>query len=189
MRDLDVKLDLTTEQSSPETVAEAASLRRRLKHQRIDRIAILIETVCRHHEKISLAIERLLMALRPVERMELPASKLIALTQRWYARRYNTAVSRDELHATRKTAKLARYMLESAPNSILAKRTAKKLEEIQHRGGQWHDWLQLTAAAASTLGKEHRLTELYNQKRNSHFGCYRKTLAEQHRYLRDSKKA
>jgi CHAD domain-containing protein len=181
VRDLDVQLNLVAARSTPETAVESKRLRRRLRHQRDDEAEVLIDLIRRLHRKVSRAIEQLLAALRSVEQLEVSVNELAAIAQRWFGQRCRPTASRDQLHTTRKAAKLARYMLDAAPNSITAKRAAKNYEDIQHKGGQWHDWLQLAATASDILEKRHPLIELYKRERDAKFGSYRKTLSARDR--------
>jgi CHAD domain-containing protein len=189
VRDLDVQLDLIATKSAPDTDSESRRLRRLLKHQRDDQAVILLDYARRAHGDVSLALESLTTSLRSVEQFDLPISELVVRTKRWFARRYSPPVSQNQLHTTRKLAKLARYMLESAQNSVTAQRMAKKFEDIQHKGGQWHDWLQLAATASDMLEPTHPLIKLYEQERDVKLRRYRKALAEQHRQLVDLKHA
>lgn len=187
VRDLDVQLDLIASTSTPDTDSEARRLRRLLKDQRDDQAVILLDYARRAHGDVSVALESLTASLRSVEQFDLPIGDLVVRTKRWFARRYRPPVSQNQLHTTRKLAKLARYMLESAQDSVTAKRMAKRFEDIQHKGGQWHDWLQLAATAADMLERPNPLIKLYKQERDLKLTSYRKALEVQHRQLVDLK--
>lgn len=189
VRDLDVQADLIAAKSTPETASEMKELRRRLRHHRNDEAAILVDYAQHVHERILLALESLIVSLRSVAEFELSGSELIEKTQQWFAQRYSPPTSQNQLHATRKLAKLARYMLEVAQDSDAAKKMAKKFEDIQHKGGQWHDWLQLSATAADMLDKTNPLLKLYKKERDAKLRSYRKALAEQRQQLVGPRKA
>ncbi len=185
VRDLDVEMKLVDAQSVPEIADESSGLRRQLQLRRKDQAEELRDLIRQLREKVSQAAERLIAALHSVEQLKIPVDELVELTQRWYGGRFRTPISYRQLHATRKAAKLARYMLEAAPNSATAKEVAENFEEIQRIGGEWHDWMQLTATAAETLGKKHLLVKVYKRVRDAKLRLYRKKLAERRRHIKE----
>jgi CHAD domain-containing protein len=189
VRDLDVQGDLISGKSTPDTAGEVKQLCRKLRSRRKDQAAILVDYGQQVQERVLQALESLNMSLRSLDQFELPNNELVMTTQRWFARRYSSPTSQSQLHATRKLAKLARYMLEIAQGSAVAKGMAKKFEDIQQKGGQWHDWLQLSATAAEMLEEKNPLIKIYRQERDAKLRRYRKALEEQPQRLVGSRKA
>jgi CHAD domain-containing protein len=170
VRDLDVQSDLIEEKTSASTRKESRQLRKTLKHQRTQAEANLIETLDKHQSKLTLAIESLLKALKPVESLTLTSTRLTALTQDWFAQSLPTHSGPDDpndpdaLHTIRKLAKLARYIVETAPKSARnPRKLAAAFESLQQSGGHWHDWLVLTDLAHNHLGSSSALTQTFRR--------------------------
>ena len=183
LRDLDVQRDLIAAQATPETASDARLLRRHLKHLRNQQSAIFLNLAQRLNEKISKELRRLLADLLPVENLELPGNLIISSAQRWFTTRATSSGTQDQLHATRKAAKFARYMCETVPESAIARRIASQFENIQDKGGEWHDWLELAKASREILNRKHPLIDIYNKVRDSNLMAYRRELLKLPRYV------
>lgn len=178
IRDLDVQRQLILLQCNSQTAADARRLRFHLKHKRERETPALLRLLRRRSARIGIALECLLDALQPAENIVLPATQLVRLAQRSFARRHHAASTDKQLHATRKAAKLARYMVEGAPDSAQARKVAMEFESIQQAGGEWHDWLQLTVVAGKKLGKRHPLVQTFSRKCETSLRIYRGKLAK-----------
>jgi CHAD domain-containing protein len=183
VRDRDVEMKLVDAQSVPEIAADSKRVHRQLQLRRKDQAEELRDLIGQLREKVSQAAERLLAPLQSVEQLKIPDNELVELTERWFDGRFRAPTSYNQLHAMRKSAKLARYMLEAVPNSATAKKAAGNFEEIQRIGGEWHDWMQLTATAAEAIGKKHLLVKVYKRVRDAKLKLYRNKLAERRRHV------
>lgn len=189
VRDLDVQRKLTRAQP-PRLKDEARHLRKMFKRQRKDEVDDLLGTLDKYQPKLTRALEALLDALGPAEDLTVPAPQLIQITLRWY--RHNIPVTApqdaDQLHAVRKSAKLARYMAESAsPAQKSAKSNAARLarifESLQQSGGDWHDWLTLSQIAGREFGSSSQLTRSFTGQCEKSLAAYQRRLKSLSRTL------
>jgi len=189
VRDLDVQRKLTKGQP-PRLEKEARHLRKKFKRQRKDEAADLLDALDKYQPKLTRALEALLDALGPAEDLTVPAPQLIQITLRWY--RHNIPVTApqdaDQLHAVRKSAKLARYMAESAsPAQKSAKSNAAQLacifESLQQSGGDWHDWLTLSQIAGREFGSSSQLTRSFTGQCEKSLAAYQRRLKSLSRTL------
>jgi CHAD domain-containing protein len=178
VRDLDIQRELIMVHSTSITATDARRLHRWLKRQRDNEAAELHKMLQRTRAKVFLTLDRLYEALHSDERFSLSATQLVALTQAWFARHCRPNDTIEHLHATRKAAKLARYMVETARGSTTATKIAKSLEDIQRAGGQWHDWIQLVGIAIDKLGKRHPLAESFKGQCDLSLRGYRTKIVE-----------
>jgi CHAD domain-containing protein len=157
IRDLDVQIDLIEEKATASTKEASTQLSEALKHQRTQAEADLLRILNKHQAKLTRSLESLLEALDPAKSQTLPATKLGTLAQGWFTRNIPSEAlpdDPDQLHSIRKTAKLARYIAETAPKSARSPRKlATAFESLQQSGGEWHDWLILSAIADDKLGE------------------------------------
>jgi CHAD domain-containing protein len=65
-------------------------------------------------------------------------------------------LTEDVLHQYRVAVKRARYAVEFAPKSTETTQVLAELTRLQDAIGDWHDWLTLTHAAATSLGDVNR---------------------------------
>jgi CHAD domain-containing protein len=180
VRDLDVQIDLIKQKTSASTQKESRQLRTTLKHQRTQSEADLIETLNNHQSKLTRALEALLKALAPAERLTLTATQLINLTRDWFTRKlpHNpNPDDPDQLHTIRKSAKLARYIAETAPKSSSARKLAAAFESLQQSGGNWHDWLVLSTIAHDHLGNSSALAQTFRHRSQTALSTYRTHLS------------
>ncbi|GGG63960.1 CHAD domain-containing protein [Edaphobacter dinghuensis] len=174
VRDLDVLRDLIPSRSD-----EAEQLQSFFKHQRERAAHRLIAAIDKHQAKLIRALENILETLAPVESLNLATEELAALARDWYARNAPAAAAEQnhrQLHSTRKAAKLARYISESA-TATSTRSLARTFESLQQSGGTWHDWLTLSDIAHRRLGDSSRLTQTITRH------CER-SLAEYQRHLK-----
>jgi CHAD domain-containing protein len=168
VRDIDVQIDLIAE-LAPEGACDdlktdAEKLREKLKNDREDDAKKLRKVLKKRQTEATLALERLLEALEPVEKFALTATQLSDLVESWYRKNVppETGKTKDDpeyLHTIRKVAKLARYIAENAPESAKGPRKlAQEFESLQQSGGEWHDWLVLEEISRKTVGKSSPLT-------------------------------
>lgn len=200
VRDLDVQIDLVegakpkTSKSKPaaDLEKEARSLNKLLERLRDQEADALRHLLTKQQAKISLSLENLLQCLQPSESIALTPAHLSDLTREWYV--HNTPVSErsntddpDHLHAIRKSAKLARYIAESAtpvPAASTGKaagspkttQLAQQFEALQQSGGTWHDLLTLAEIAREHLGKHSSLTEHFGRQQQKSLAEYQKHL-------------
>ena len=181
VRDLDVQIGLIKEKTSASTQKESRQLRKPLKRQRTQTETDLIKLLNNHQTKLTLALESLLKTLTPAERLTLTTTQLTTLTRDWFTRKLPTKPNPDDpdqLHAIRKTAKLARYIAETAPNSARsAHKLAATFESLQQSGGNWHDWLILTNLAHNHLGNSSALAQTFRRHCQTALSTYRTHLS------------
>jgi CHAD domain-containing protein len=158
VRDLDVQCALVESKSD-----EADQLRSVFKHQRKRAAKELVAVIDELQAKLTRALEAMLEALAPAESLALPAAQLEQLILDWYGRRAPATAeqNRRQLHDIRKTAKLARYIAESAPATRTLSRT---FESLQQSGGDWHDWLTLANIAQHELGDSSPLAQDFTRR-------------------------
>jgi len=184
LRDIDVQRDLVRNEVAGSKVngvphpdielrSEARRLRRALKRKGEEAADHLLRLLRKQRARLPLVFQELLDALAPAQSIALSEAELIALARGCYRNRrvprlpdaapQNTA----ELHETRKRAKLARYLAESAPQSFPeAHRLAAQFAALQQAGGEWHDWLVLAEAAAGELGPSAQLPRRFAARAN-----------------------
>jgi CHAD domain-containing protein len=140
---------------------EAKHLRAHLKHLRAEEAEALIAELEGHARKLGPKLEKLLASLEPAQDMAIAPAHLTFLIRTWYAARTLDAGTSDEaLHEIRKSAKLARYMAESAGAVALA----AEFEETQQLGGTWHDTLILSQLASDHLGKKSKVYRIVREQ-------------------------
>lgn len=198
VRDLDVQIDLAegaTPKTSKSKLAadlekEVRSLSKYLKRLRDQEAVALLHLLTKRQAKISLSLEDLLQCLEPAGSVALTLAQLSGLTRDWYV--HNTPAPSntgdpDYLHAIRKSAKLARYIAESATpvsagstakaaGRTKAAQLAQQFESLQQSGGTWHDLLTLAEIAREHLGKHSPLTEHFKQQKKNALAEYQKHL-------------
>jgi CHAD domain-containing protein len=170
VRDLDVQSDLVESKSK-----EADRLRSLFKRQRKRAAEELAAAIDKHQGRLTRALEDLLQALSPVESLAVPTACLAQLILDWYARHAPATARQNhrQLHDTRKAAKLARYLAESAPSTRTLART---FESLQQSGGNWHDWLTLSNIAQHELGASSPLAEHFSRRCQRSLATYQSHL-------------
>ena len=117
-----------------------------------------------HALELEPGLEELMKALEPAAEVGLSQVELEVLVQDWYKRKRGKADLKrrpaDQMHGTRKAAKLARYMAENG----LEARVVKMFETVQETGGRWHDTLTLRDTARKRVGKRSGLAELMEER-------------------------
>jgi CHAD domain-containing protein len=185
VRDLDVQLDVQrklTQSRSPQLHQEIHQLQSSFKRQREEESEDLLRILHQHQGKLSRRFKALLEALAPAETLALPISRLMQLTLGWYLHNIPaTANSTGQLHTIRKSAKLARYMAESATPTTKSPRTpaarlALTFESLQQSGGVWHDWLTLARIARRELGPTSPLSQSFASNCEESRACYQRDL-------------
>ena len=176
IRDLDVQIDLIEGKSTTSTKEASDKLSESLQQQRNQAETDLLHILNKHQIKLTMSLEALLEALDSAKSQTLPAAKLGILAQNWFTNNIPSETlpeDPDQLHSIRKTAKLARYIAETAPKSA---RTPRKLaaafESLQQSGGEWHDWLILSAIAHEKLG-DSPLTQTFRRRCKTALTNYR----------------
>lgn len=184
VRDLDVQRKLTQAQP-PRLEKEARHLRKMFKRQRKGEAGDLLDALDKYQPKLTRALEALLDTLGPAEDLTLSAPQLIQLTLRWYRHKIPVTPPQDadQLHTVRKSAKLARYMAESAsPAQKSAKsntapaRLARTFEALQQSGGDWHDWLTLSQIAGREFGSSSQLSRSFTSQCEKSLAAYQRHL-------------
>ena len=190
VRDLDVQHKLI--QDEAETVTrdgdDRATLGKRFEellqsreNLRVERARKLLDVLGKRQAKVAGALEALLHALKPAEDRALPVTEMLALVDRAFHATHALRLrspSEDDLHTIRKAAKKARYQMETAPKSTIARRAAEQYEALQDAGGLWHDWLDLANLAAKTFGDHHRITAAFATERDRNLRSYHLRLEE-----------
>ena len=136
---------------------DAGALNAVLERRRERDGAELVRLLERKRRRLAPALEALLGAMAANEDMALSPARLEEETRAWYAGQAGLRGARgrtaDALHATRKVAKMARYLAESAGTRELA----GGFERLQKSGGTWHDLLTLWETAKGELGRRSEL--------------------------------
>ena len=178
---------------------QAKALRKHLEAER-DREAVKLQiTLQAEQQKLAVDLLALEEALKPAKDATAPQAVLSAHVQRWFARKTEpmlrrsaieggsakeslrlaiVALPEDDLHTVRKTAKLCRYMAESAPEGSAVFSLAERFESMQEAGGRWHDWLLLAHLAHHFHGKDAELTLRYTKHRDAALADYHLRLTE-----------
>lgn len=186
VRDIDVQLDLidqvTAKDASADLKKDAAKLREQLERDRDDHAGKLVKVLKKRQSEVTLALEDLLEALEPVETLSLTATALTKLTETWYRKNVppkagKTKDNPEYLHTIRKTAKLARYIAENAPeNAKTPRKLAEEFESLQQSGGEWHDWMVLAEIARRNVGRTSALTKMLAGRNDTALQAYRRHL-------------
>jgi CHAD domain-containing protein len=177
VRDLDVQRDLA-DSKSPGLQKDAQHLRKLFKRQRKEEADRLLGIIGKHQDKLVRALEALLKALDSGEPYSLSTPQLMQLTCDWYTHNVlAVAQSSEQMHAVRKTAKLARYMAESAPEVAQSvHKLARAFESLQQAGGHWHDWFTLSEIARRELGDSSPLTQSFVRRCEKSLTDYQRRL-------------
>lgn len=173
VRDLDVQRDFTNSKSQ-----DADRLRGMFKDRRKRETERLLDIIDKSQPKLTRALESLLKALAPDENLALSPARIVELTIHWYSHNIPTAAqTSDELHSIRKSAKLARYMAESAMKPTQSTRKlAQTFESLQQAGGTWHDWLTLSDIAHRELGSSSTVTQTFARNCKKSLAAYQRHL-------------
>ncbi len=157
----------------------AQGLRRTLKRRRRHARADLQQMLKGRSPKISRRLQQLLDVLAPASELTVSAGEIADLTREWFRRNLPERIDASdpgELHAVRKSAKLARYIAETGagphrgsdlPNSGAgspAEQLSAAFERLQGSGGVWHDLLTLSAISRRELGRHDPLTEALDRE-------------------------
>jgi CHAD domain-containing protein len=183
VRDLDIQLELLVANSTTMAPDDARRLRRRLRRQRENEAIGLRRLLQRLQRKVYSALNRLNDDLRSAVHFSISVAQLVAIAEAWFVRSRRPTDTVEHLHATRKAAKLARYMAETARGSKTAAKLAKRFEAIQRAGGQWHDWMQLAAFATNKFGKRNPLAESFKSHCDLSLRMYQTKVADRRRGL------
>ena len=177
VRDCDVQRlilkDAMRESDKKRFQDEVRDLRGTLKAQRDKEAETLLAELNGHAHKLPRQLERFLKQLEPADDLTVPSDRMSALIQGWYQEHEaGSAGSAGALHETRKAAKLARYMAESAGLVPLA----AGFENIQQVGGSWHDALTLRKTACKHLGKKSELVAVLSSMEEASLSDFKQTL-------------
>ena len=160
----------------------SAKLADRLGRKRTLAATALQKLLTHRQGKAALAAEALLKSLRSAGNLKLSAQDLIRTAETVLYRdgllhgASTGKLDEEELHAVRKSAKLARYLAETMPANPAVKAAAARLEVLQEAGGLWHDALEMARAARRYLGRHHPLTAAFVADRRRHLAAYREAL-------------
>jgi len=180
VRDLDVQRELLeNEETQSDAKPDVRAMARLRKQRREEAADELLEQLEKRQTKLANTLEALLEALEPAAHLKLAATELLAMVERQFRNNRELKAQQpttDQLHKLRKTAKVARYLAENAPDSRRAKQTAKQYESLQQAGGEWHDWMELTKEAKEELGRHHALVDVFGRKCNRHLDQFHKLL-------------
>lgn len=176
VRDLDAQRDLLKREATKPGAHDHANAMVKLRKQRREQAADdLLKQIEKRQTKLAHALEKLLNALDAVADLQLPAAELLAIVEKQFRKSRELRLQEpatDDLHALRKTAKVARYLAEGASGSRRAMQAARRYESLQKAGGNWHDWLELAAEAKEELGRHHGLVDRFSRKRDRYLGQF-----------------
>ena len=125
------------------------------------------------------ALEALRTVLSGAEDVALPPAQLLRQVDHGFLSERpqpSQSASEQQLHATRKLAKRARYQSEAASVSLLAQTAAERFEALQKSGGAWHDWLGIARSARKELGKRHPATLAFAKECDQNLLAFRKLI-------------
>jgi CHAD domain-containing protein len=186
VRDTDVQIELldsvASSSSSPSLRRDSTKLHSHLKAGRGKAAQRLLKLLRRNGAELAGTMEKLLEVLEPAQSLSISPTKLAALATNWFSQNIpqdfrSNPEDPDQLHAIRKTAKLARYMAENAPKSASGVRDrARAFESVQEAGGQWHDWLVLASVADKELGSASVLTKSFTRRCRLALTAYQRRL-------------
>ncbi len=157
-------------------------LAERLSRKRTKAATALQRILGRRQTKTADAAEALLHVFRTDGDLSLSAEHLIhaaetVLYRDGLLRGAGTGkLDEEELHAVRKSAKLARYLAETMPGHPAVKAAAARFEALQEAGGLWHDALEIARVTAKHLGRHHPLTAALSAQSKAHLRAYREAL-------------
>ncbi len=160
----------------------SAKLAERLSRKRARAATDLQQLLSHRQGKAALTAEALLKSLRPAGGLQLSAEDLLCATQTVLYRDgllrgpATGKLDEEELHAVRKSAKLARYLAQTMPSNPVVETAAARFEALQEAGGLWHDALELARAARRYLGRHHPLTLAFAADRRRYLAAYRAAL-------------
>lgn len=190
VRDMDVQHKLIKDEAETVTrdADDRATMAKRFEELmalrddvRAERAKDLLLVLTERQAKVAGALEGLLAALTPALGRSLGATAMLALVDRAFRSTHELRLkmpNEDELHTIRKAAKQARYQMETASGSALARRAAKRYETLQDAGGLWHDWLDLAGLARKEFGEHHRITAVFEGECSRHLRSYERHLEE-----------
>ena len=182
VRDLDVQRRLAKEVAETGATkkirSEAKSLSDDLRQDREVEAKELVKMLEAHALELEPGLEELMKALEPGAKVGLSQIDLEVLVQDWYKRKRGKAELKrrpdDQMHGTRKAAKLARYMAENG----LDARVVKMFETVQETGGRWHDSLTLRNTARKRVGKRSGLAALMDKREADARTTFARLMAE-----------
>ena len=180
---------------------QAKALRKHLQAMREEEARRLVATLKAEDLKLAAALQALENALDAASSTAVSPRDMQQRLQIWFtqqavpllfpkARGRTGPVQSDDLrlaverldsaslHGLRKSAKLCRYIAESAPGDTALRGTAVRYEAVQEAGGKWHDWLLLTQLSGRFHGRKALITERYRKLRDAALAEYRLRLAD-----------
>ncbi len=182
---------------------EAKQLRKHLQAQRKGEAVRLIATLKDEEQKLAAALHALERTLKPASQPAVSPAAMQRRIRRWFTlqgepllqakqskHRQKVAASGDglrssierlddrSLHALRKSAKLCRYMAESATEDAGLTQMAETFEAVQEAGGKWHDWLLLTQISNRFHGRKAELSKRFRKHRDAALADYHLRLAD-----------
>ena len=180
---------------------QAKELRKHLQAKRDDEADRLITTLKAEEQKLAAAMNALEQALKPALQPAVSPAEVQRRIQVWFTQQATPLLfpkpqkrsrkgERSDLraaieqlkdrplHALRKSAKLCRYMAESAPDDAALRQTAERFEAVQEAGGKWHDWLLLTQLSGRFHGRKAELTQRFRRHRDAALAEYRLRLVD-----------
>ena len=159
---------------------------RKLEEQLTKRREILVKRLLlllkKREGEVARDLEDLIKALSAGGDLSLSETRLVERMLAWFEAQVPnpaTARSEEEMHEVRKTAKLVRYVLESAPAPARkAQKLAETFHALQQRGGHWHDLLTLTKQTRRRKGKKSALKTHINWLLQESLTQYRAALTQ-----------
>lgn len=179
---------------------QAKKLRKHLEARREDEAATLVAVLKDEEQDLAASLRELEQKIKSANRRTVTAATLLEHAEEFFAmhvrpvfraraprkgedahanlQRRLERLDEDALHAIRKSAKLCRYMVETAPEGTPARGAAAQFEAVQEAGGHWHDWLLLQQLAMDFHGRKAELTRRYEIHATAALADYRLRLSE-----------
>ncbi|MDR3736320.1 MAG: CHAD domain-containing protein, partial [Acidobacteriaceae bacterium] len=175
VRDADVLLTLLAHlpSSANQTLASGiAHLAAKLERRRKRAAQKLATRIADKGEHLLNALDALELALAPASAFTIATAGIDRIARETFRHAAvrstppSLAASEDALHSLRKSAKLTRYLAESAASSSRAKPslTAQRFQAAQKKIGAWHDWLLLADFAGKHLHSGHPLLAVLRKR-------------------------
>jgi CHAD domain-containing protein len=159
VRDADVHSDLL---DAYNRTPDAKRLRDDIAAARKKAEGKLTKRLEQEQKKIELGLNNLEALLTPVIDLNLSGTKLITVTQTWFAENVRGLDPEhdQDLHSLRKASKTARYLAETGVDaSKAAASLAARFEAAQKSLGEWHDHFLLLHEAHTRLPPNSETTE------------------------------
>jgi CHAD domain-containing protein len=150
---------------------DCRKLRKVCRKHRKRAVGRLVKAIESQETEVAAAAEALRHTLKPGRDQHPPAAEILRVTNDRFAHELQAfrglaSPTDKDRHEVRKAAKQARLCLEFAGDDPAAAAAAECFHALQHAGGDWHDWLELTALAIDELGPHRAATRAISARRD-----------------------